>query len=125
MAGRFEMKKSGFVALFAAVAAVASGAAQGQTDEVALRAGKNIAVTTCIACHVVSRDQDVKPVQLGIPGFEEIANQPVSTLDSLREAMKSRQWHDPVTANLLPMAGMSDGERAQVAAYILSLRRQR
>jgi mono/diheme cytochrome c family protein len=119
------MKKSGFVALFAVLVAVSPAAAQGQTDEVALRAGKNIAVTTCIACHLVSRDQDVKPVQPGIPGFEEIANRPASTMNSLREAMKSRQWHDPITANLLPMAGMSDGERAQVAAYILSLRRQR
>ena len=37
--------------------------------------------------------------------------------------MKVARWHDPgMTQRLLPMSHLSDEQRAQVAAYILSLR---
>jgi cytochrome c553 len=81
----------------------------------------------CIACHVVSRDQTLQPV-LGpaIPSFEEIANRPETTMNSLQAGMKTARWHDPnMTARLLPMSHLSDERRAHVAAYILSLRTAR
>jgi mono/diheme cytochrome c family protein len=98
-----------------------------QPDVSVIRAGRNIAMTTCVACHVVSPDQTVKPVLgPGIPSFQEIANRPDTTVDSLRAAMKVARWHDPgMAATLLPMSRISDGERAQVARYILSLREPR
>jgi cytochrome c553 len=92
-----------------------------------IRAGHTIAVTTCIACHVVSHDQALMPVLgPGIPSFEEIANRPTTTVESLQAAMKTARWHDPgMTATLLPMSRISDEGRTQVAAYILSLRASR
>jgi mono/diheme cytochrome c family protein len=103
----------------------ASASAQPASDQGAIRAGKNIALTTCIACHVVSRDQTIEPVLgPGIPSFEEIANRSDSTVDSLRAAMKVARWHDPaIAATLLPMSRISDAEKTQVASYILSLRK--
>jgi mono/diheme cytochrome c family protein len=99
-------------------------AAQTTSDDRAIRAGHTIAVTTCISCHVVSPNQSVKPVLgSGIPSFAEIASRPDSTIESLTAAMKVARWHDPGMApTLLPMSHISDEGRAQVAAYILSLR---
>jgi mono/diheme cytochrome c family protein len=104
-----------------------SAAGQSRSEDTAIRAGHSIAVTTCISCHVVSPDQTVKPVLgPGIPSFAEIANRPDATVESLSAAMKVARWHDPaMTATLLPMSRISDTGRAQVAAYILSLRTNR
>ena len=101
--------------------------ARSPSEASSIRAGHTVAVTTCIACHVVSRDQSLQPVLgPGIPSFEEIANRERTTIESLQAAMKVARWHDPgMAATLLPMSRISDAERAQVAAYILSLRTDR
>ena len=100
------------------------GSAQPAPSANAVRAGHTIAVTACISCHVVSRNQALEPVLgPGVPSFEEISNRPNVTVESLSAAMKVARWHDPgMTQRLLPMSHLSDAQRAQVAAYILSLR---
>lgn len=102
----------------------AAAVAQTPSNDNAIRAGHTIAVTTCISCHVVSPNQTIKPVLgPGIPSFAEIANRPGTTIEGLTAAMKVARWHDPgMTATLLPMSHISDEGRAQVAAYIMSLR---
>jgi mono/diheme cytochrome c family protein len=117
-----RLRLVGLALLFAAVGGAAN--AQNLSDESALRAGRNIAVTACVACHVVSPNQAAKPVLgPGIPSFEEIANRPDTTAESLRDAMKVARWHEPgIAATLLPMSRISDTDRAHVAQYILSLR---
>jgi mono/diheme cytochrome c family protein len=124
-----SMMKSSSLFLLGALLSAPTIAASAQTtsEERDIRAGRTIAITTCIACHVVSRDQSLKPVLgPGIPSFEEIANRPGSNIDSLRAAMRVARWHDPaMAATLLPMSRISEIERAQVASYILSLRQQR
>jgi cytochrome c553 len=104
--------------------AAIAAAAQSSSQASAVRAGYTVAVTSCIACHVVSSNQTLQPVLgPGIPSFEEIANRPGTTMESLQAGMKTARWHDPnMTARLLPMSRLSDERRAQVAAYILSLR---
>jgi mono/diheme cytochrome c family protein len=89
-----------------------------------IRAGHNIAVTTCIACHVVDSDQTVEPVfGAGIPSFRDIAKRRDVTVASLVDMMKSCGGTKELAgAHCWPMNRISDGERAQVAAYILSLR---
>lgn len=119
------MRAPGILAVFfAAFSTAATG--QVQNDAAAIRAGRNLATSVCFACHVVSPGQSVAPVLgSGIPGFKEIANRPGITADMLAETMKSARWHDPALApRLLPMSHLSDNERYQVAAYILSLRDQ-
>lgn len=108
-------------------AGITPAGAQKQSDESTIRAGHNIALTACIACHVVAPNQGLQPVLgPGIPSFDAIANRPDTTAESLSDAMKSKRWHDPgMAATLLPMSRISDSERMQVAAYILSLRTRR
>ena len=80
--------------------------------------------STCVACHVVSDAQTVKPVLgPGIPSFKDIAARPGASAEGLQASMKDKRWHDPgMTQTLLPMSRISDRERAQVAAYIMSLK---
>ena len=117
-----------FVVLaFPALLTALSGAgAEGTPDQAAVRAGHNIAVGNCVACHIVSPGQTVKPVLgPGIPSFQDIANRPDTTAETLQAAMKTARWHEPgMAATLLPMSRLSDKERTQVALYILSLRSQ-
>ena len=89
-----------------------------------IRAGRNIAMTKCIACHFVSPNQTLPPVLgPGIPSFLEIANRPDATATSLNQSMKTARWHDyALPSTLLPMSRLSDKEREQVVAFILSLR---
>jgi mono/diheme cytochrome c family protein len=118
-----EMRSAAIFTLF--VAAVSTAAqAQERPDAAAIRAGRSLATSVCFACHVVSPNQAVAPVMgPGIPGFQDIANRPGVTADLLTERMKSARWHDASLApTLLPMSHLSDTERSQVAAYILSLR---
>ena len=73
----------------------ASGAQAAQSDEATLRAGRNIASTSCVACHVVSETQTVKPVLgPGIPSFQEIAARPGVSAEALDASMKEKRWHD-------------------------------
>jgi hypothetical protein len=88
------------------------------------RTGYEIAVTTCVACHIVTPDQDIQPVDGGkSPSFQEIANRPNVTLDSLAQ---SRKGCSGATTFYLPHCSpvdhISDREWRQVAAYILTLR---
>jgi mono/diheme cytochrome c family protein len=121
------MKGLLLIAILAAPLGAAASESASQSDDSAIRAGHNIAMTTCIACHVASPNQSIEPVLgPGIPSFQEVANRPDTTVDSLRAAMKVARWHDPgMAATLLPMSRISDAERTQVARYILSLRAQR
>ena len=113
------------VLAFPALLTALSGAGAGGPNEAAIRAGHNIAVSSCVACHVVSPTQTIRPVLgPGIPSFQDIANRPGASAETLQAAMKNARWHEPaMAATLLPMSRLSDKERAEVALYILSLRK--
>lgn len=127
MSDAIARKVSYSLAATICLVAVSEAVARSPSQASSIRAGHTIAVTACVACHVVSRDQPLQPVLgPGIPSFEEIANRETTTIESLQAAMKVARWHDPgMAARLLPMSRISDVERAQVAAYILSLRSDR
>ena len=88
------------------------------------RAGYEIAVTTCVACHIVTPDQDIQPVDGGkSPSFQEIANRPNVTLDSLAQSTKGCSGATTLyLPHCSPVDHISDREWRQVAAYILTLR---
>jgi mono/diheme cytochrome c family protein len=103
---------------------LAAAASNRPPDDSEIRAGYDIAVTTCVACHVVSPGQGIQPLEgRTISSFQEIANQPNLTLDSLANPTKGcsgstrRDLH-----HCSPFDHISDREWRQVAAYILSLR---
>jgi|SRR5215831_17916403 len=97
-----------------------------QSDASSLRAGRAIATSTCIVCHVLSPDQAIKPLYGGkAPSFEELANRPATSRASLLAFLNSPHWNDPALPKKpAPMALMSQRDKSSVAAYILSLRKQ-
>jgi hypothetical protein len=118
----------GLVQLVILVSAVstslAAAAFNRPPDGSEIRAGYDIAVTRCVACHIVSPDQSIQPVDGGkVPSFLKIANRPKVTLDSLANSTKG--CSGSTTGDLphcSPFDHISDREWRQVAAYILSLR---
>jgi mono/diheme cytochrome c family protein len=118
-----NMTKLPMISLLLALASLAS-AQEARPGSPAIRAGRNIAMTKCIACHLVSPNQPLAPVLgPGIPSFPEIANRPDATAMSLGQSMQTARWHDyALPSTLLPMSRLSDKEREQVVAFILSLR---
>ena len=117
------MPRFALISLLIVLGSFAS-AEEKQSGTPAIRAGRNIAMTKCIACHLVSPNQTLPPVLgPGIPSFIEIADRPDSTATSLSQSMKTARWHDyALPSTLLPMSRLSDKEREQVVAFILSLR---
>ena len=97
------------------------------TDSSQIRAGYDIAVTTCVACHVASPDQSIQPIDGGrVPSFQEIAKRPNVTLDSVANLPKACSRSTALyVPHCSPFDRMSDREWQQVAAYILSLRSPR
>src|SRR5437868_3204693 len=54
------------------------------------REGYQVAVTSCVACHVVSPEQTLQPLQGDrAASFEQIANRPNVTVASLTESMNA------------------------------------
>ena len=100
--------------------------AQGTADASTIKAGHDVAVTTCLTCHQFSSYHDdalPRLIESGIPSFEEIAKNPNVTAESLRASMNSAKWHDDtLPLPFRPMSQISDPERAEVAAFIASFR---
>ena|SRR5579871_5094401 len=120
-----NLRKPVLIALLLA-AAPAAGAPQ-EDNAAAIRAGRNLATSVCFACHIVTNNQNPPPVLgPGIPSFQDIADRPDVTAGALVERMKDATWHDAaLPPTRLPMSHLSDRERSEVAAYILSLRHNR
>lgn len=79
-------------------------------------AGRILAVEECSGCHSLSARE--RALQLfDAPGFDEIAAKPQTTEISLRAFLQSSH---PTMPNFV----LSDSERDDVVAYILSLRQR-
>ena len=97
-----------------------------QSDEVAIRGGRTVANTICVACHIVSPRQTIKPLYTEpLPSFEEIANRPGTTAESLHAFIDNAHWKDyALPRRPMPMAMLSDRDKARVIAFILSLKKE-
>jgi mono/diheme cytochrome c family protein len=97
-----------------------------QSEDRSVRAGRDIATTTCVACHIVSPDQTLKPLFDGLaPSFETIANRPATSRQSLVAFLSSTHWDNPVLPiKPAPMRLLPDREKSDVTSYILSLRKE-
>lgn len=79
-------------------------------------AGRVLVVKECNECHSVSPEQRAMRLDAA-PGFDEIANKPQTTAISLRAFL---QQSHPTMPNLM----LTEAERDNAIAYILSLRQQ-
>ena len=96
-------------------AAERSRQAHGNAD-----AGREFALQACTGCHVVSSDQPFAPDLKGMPDFHTIANRPGVTAESLRRKLAALPRVPPHGQMANPE--INDVDRADVVAYILSLR---
>jgi mono/diheme cytochrome c family protein len=102
-----------------------SGPAWGQ-DRVAddIRQGRDLAIKVCAYCHIAARDQPFKPIlQPPASSLESIAQRKTTTADSLRVFITTthRGLDKPKG---MPSLELLEDQVRQVAAYILSLRKQ-
>lgn len=83
-------------------------------------AGRDLALSACTGCHVVSVDQPFAPLLKGSPDFLEIANRPNVTAASLRRTIAAL----PLVPRKGGMANphLTNEQLADVAAYIMTLR---
>lgn len=79
-------------------------------------AGRELAVKECSDCHSVSAEQRTIRIDEA-PGFDEIADKVQTTAISLRAFL---QLPHPTMPNFL----LTETERDDIIAYILSLKRQ-
>lgn len=104
------------VGLWAAAPAFLGAVALAQDIPGDVVAGRALVASECGECHSVSAEQ--RAVRLDIaPGFDEIANKPQTTAISLRAFL---QQSHPTMPNLM----LSETERDNAIAYILSLKQQ-
>ncbi len=117
-------KRFAVLVLIAAAAGYAGLAAHAQPKPVGdAKEGRAFALEACSGCHVVASDQPFKPVYVGDahpPDFEDIANKPSVTADSLIHYLDTLPTipRDSKMAN----ADLTAEQTHNVVAYILSLR---
>ena len=112
------MRRSLFVILGLAAGVACSPGAAPLADDVPgdVVAGRALVVKECNECHSVSPDQ--RAVRLdAAPGFDEIAAKPQTTAISLRAFL---QQSHPTMPNFM----LTEAERDNVIAFILSLKQQ-
>jgi cytochrome c len=82
-----------------------------------IASGGTLARQLCVNCHVVAPGEAAKQVTAGIPSFKAIADKPSQTSDKIQNFILNP--HAP-----MPQVQLTNIERANLAAYILSLRDQ-
>lgn len=100
----------GCLSLVAALATLPAGA---QAADYAN--GKALGQRLCVNCHVVVPGEADAGVTAGVPSFKEIARKPNQTARNIQDRMLNP--HPP-----MPQVQLTNQERADLAAYILSLK---
>jgi mono/diheme cytochrome c family protein len=113
------------LAALSLLALTATSVAASQSEERSFRAGFTLAAHRCAACHIYSPRQELKPLYPDVPKFEDIANRPSSSRQSLIAFLASEHGYKysadrpPTLTALRPL---TDQERSDVTFYILSFR---
>jgi mono/diheme cytochrome c family protein len=77
--------------------------------------GKTLAQRLCVNCHVVVPRETGGQVTAGVPAFKDIAAKPGQTAQDIQNRMMNP--HPP-----MPNVQLTNHERADLAAYIMSLK---
>ena len=91
-------------------------------DEVAVAAGRKLALAVCVSCHVVAPDQTWAPtLQPPAPSFAEIVARPNVTAASLRSFLAEPHGQSRRDSGMPPFL-LARSEIDLVVAYLLSLK---
>jgi mono/diheme cytochrome c family protein len=89
-----------------------------------LKRGEDIARLVCSTCHVVAKAQEFPPLlQPPAPSFEELANRPGTTVDSVLHFVTQTHWNQKTLPMTMPSPMMTNEQAAAVAHYLVSLRK--
>ena len=105
---------------------VVAGSARSQEGNVSddVQQGRRLAMLICSNCHIVARDQPFEPIlRPPAPSFESIAQRSASNMESV-QAFLATTHRDISNPKGMPDTRLLDGQIKQVAAYLLSLRKQ-
>jgi mono/diheme cytochrome c family protein len=85
--------------------------------------GRDLALVACTYCHIVEDNQQVKPViNVKLPTFQEVADRPDTTPQSLRVFLRTQHTEKPSTLKM-PNPALNDDQIEDVVAYIVSRRK--
>ena len=77
--------------------------------------GGALARRLCVNCHVVAPGEGAGQATAGIPSFKAVADKPGQTTDKIKDFILNP--HPP-----MPQVQLTNNERANLAAYIFSLK---
>lgn len=109
------MKRLLIGVLSALIANWSATSARAEDSHSRVAAGRHLALQVCSACHVVVPDQEFARSLDHIASFEEIANKPDMSAESLRQFLTATHWG--------PSPILTDEQIPQMIGYILSLRK--
>jgi len=106
----------------------ATSVAAAESEGRSIRAGLTLAAERCASCHIASPHQTLKPLFPDAPKFEDIANRPTTSRESLVKFLDSVHGYNSASSSQAPpflgLTALTDQEKSDVALYILSLRNQ-
>ena len=98
-----------------------------QTLDRSIINGRDWALIVCAACHIVAPDHETPDTlpKLSNPGpsFQDIANDPNVTAASLHNFLSTAHGNLNSIPRKMPDPRLSENQKAEVIAYIMSLRR--
>jgi mono/diheme cytochrome c family protein len=108
-----------------ALTALASPASGAASHGGSVAAGRQLALNVCSACHVVADKQEFEPLlNQKTPSFQQIANDPKTTPQSLKHFITSTHWDEKTLPMTMPHQMLMGGQTDDVVAYIVSLRKK-
>lgn len=100
--------------------------AGGAATSKGIAAGRQIAMDICSACHTVAPQQPFPPLlEQHVPSFQDIADNPKTTVQSLRRYITTTHWDEKTIPMTMPNLMLQPDQADQVARYIMSLRKTR
>jgi len=98
-----------------------------ESAESSVRVGFAIATERCASCHIASPKQTLTPLFPDAPKFEDIANRPATSQESLVAFLGSAHGYGSASSSPTPqiqaLPVLTDREKSGLASYILSLRK--
>jgi mono/diheme cytochrome c family protein len=122
--GVFPMKIRIASASLVALGIVGSACAQEASVADDVQQGHRLAIIICANCHIAARDQPFEPIlRPPAPSFESIVQRSTVNADSVGTFLTTTH-RDISTPGGMPNPQLLDFQIKQVAAYLLSLRKQ-
>lgn len=106
------------------ICSLCASAADSIPDPIVLK-GKQLARIACSDCHIVANDaESPPPLYDTAPRFDEIANRPGSTEQSLQRFIATTHWDGETVPITMPKQELTKPQVVSLSRYIMSLRKR-